>query len=501
MYRQISKLIEQLDKNRSGNILLVGDFMLDEYLIGDTERISPEAPVPIVKVVKREYRLGGAGSVAASLAGLGGKTFCSGILGTDSSGEKMMSLLAEAGIDTSCMLCEASVSTTLKQRMIGLAQHRIHQQLLRVDMEETTSTQKLLIDKIKTKITDIIDTITLIAVEDYNKGLFQDSNLLSWLIGQAKKRNIPLIVDPARIPDFGRYDGASLITPNRWEASLASGIEIKSIGQARRAAELLGKKHNIQSVLITLDKDGMLISDEAVTEHLVTSPKEVFDNTGAGDVVLAALAVGLAEGLSLKDSAILANIGGGWEVQQAGAIPITREQLKFELLSQHRRHQGKMIDRKNLLRELDILRSSGKKIAFTNGCFDLLHPGHVSYLEFAREQGDILVVGMNSDKSVRKIKGPNRPLVNQNERARMLAALQAVDYVVIFDEPSVIGLVKEIKPEVLVKGQDYTVEGVVGHEFVRSYGGEIALAPIEHEYSTTKIIKTIIERHKNGIED
>ena len=230
-----------------------------------------------------------------------------------------------------------------------------------------------------------------------------------------------------------------------------------------------------------------------------TQPRDVYDNTGAGDVVLASLAVGVGEGLDVNDAAVLANIAGGWEVQQSGAVPITRNQLKFELLTQHRRHQGKLIDRAQLICELELLRSAGKKIVFTNGCFDLLHPGHVSYLEFAREQGDLLVVGMNSDSSVKKIKGPNRPLINEKERARMLAALQAVDYVVIFDEPSVIHLIKEIKPDVLVKGQDYSVEGVVGHEFVTSYGGQVALAPIEHEYSTTKIINTIIERaEKDG---
>jgi len=316
------------------------------------------------------------------------------------------------------------------------------------------------------------------------------------LTQQAKKRGLKVLVDPAKISTYERYRGADVITPNRVEAQTASGITIKTIDDARKAGEILRKQHDIKAIVITHDRDGIFISSNEGDEHIPTRPREVFDNTGAGDVVLAALSVGLAEGMDLHNAAVLANVGGGWEVEQAGAVPISREQLIFELLEQNRRHTGKLVERSQLLREVDILRKAGKRIAFTNGCFDLLHPGHVSYLEFAREQGDVLVVGMNSDRSVQSIKGPKRPLISQLDRARMLASLQAVDYVVIFDEPSVIDLVKQVKPDILVKGQDYTVDGVVGHEFVQSYGGRIALAPIEHEYSTSKIINTILERSK-----
>lgn len=497
MYQEISLLVEKLQTVHHEPILIIGDFMLDEYLIGDTDRISPEAPVPILKVTGRQKRLGGAGSVAASLLALGAKTWCAGCVGNDADGKLIFDMLADLDAETSAMVVDDEIPTTLKQRMIGLAQHRNRQQLLRVDMEDSRNYSPELIEKLKTKILPILDQVKLIAVEDYDKGLFSSGELLRWLIIEAKKRNLCVIVDPARITDYARYSDVDIITPNRVETANAAAMAIKTIDDAVTAGRLLHNKFNIKNVIVKLDRDGVLIANSESPLHVPTQPREVFDNTGAGDIVLATLAVALAEGFSLQNAAILANVAGGWEVQQPGVVPITRQQLIYELLAQSRRHTGKLIERSQLLRELEILRAAGKKIVFTNGCFDLLHPGHVSYLEFSREQGDVLVVGMNSDKSVQSIKGPNRPLINQMDRARMLASLEAVDYVVIFDEPSVIGLVEQIRPDILVKGQDYNVQGVVGHEFVQSYGGKIALAPIEHQYSTTKIIQTILDRCKD----
>jgi D-beta-D-heptose 7-phosphate kinase/D-beta-D-heptose 1-phosphate adenosyltransferase len=494
MYNEISELVERLQVRRMEPVLLVGDFMLDEYVYGDTERISPEAPVPVLRAVGRQNRLGGAGSVGANLVSLGAKTYCAGMVGKDGAGETMLKLLSEIGADVSGMLVTDRVSTTVKQRLIGLAQHRIRQQLLRVDFEDAGNYSSELIEALKSQLSPVLDKVRLIAVEDYDKGLFGSGEILKWITAEGARRGKLVLVDPARVSDYERYRGVDVITPNRNEASISSGVEVRTVEDAVKAGEILRKKCGIKSVVVTLDRDGIVIVKDDGFEHIPTRPREVFDNTGAGDVVLAALVVGMAEGMDLRRASILANVGGGWEVEQAGAVPISRDQLIYELLKQNRRHTGKLIERDQLLRELEILRRTGKKIVFTNGCFDLLHPGHVSYLEFAKEQGDVLVVGMNSDQSVKSLKGPNRPLINQLERARMLAALQAVDYVVIFNEPSVMDLVKEIRPEILVKGQDYTVETVVGHEEVQGYGGRVALAPIEHEYSTSKIIKTIIER-------
>jgi len=496
MYNDISQLVEKLQARQVQPILLVGDYMLDEYLYGNTDRISPEAPVPVLKEMDRQKRLGGAGSVGANLACLGAKTFCAGIVGRDWTGETIINLLKESGSDTSAIITHEKIRSTVKLRLIGLAQHRIPQQLLRVDMEDAANYPQELIEDLKAKILPLFDQVRLVAVEDYDKGLFGAGNLIGWITQQAQQRGLKVLLDPARLASYERYRGVDVITPNRREAESASGITIKTIDDAKTAGRILREKYGIKAVVVTLDRDGILISTQEGDEHITTRPREVFDNTGAGDVVLATLSVGMAEGMDLHSASVLANVGGGWEVEQAGAVPISREQLIFELLEQNRRHTGKLVERTQLLREVEVLRKAGKRIVFTNGCFDLLHPGHVSYLEFAREQGDILVVGMNSDHSIQSIKGPKRPLIGQLDRARMLAALQAVDYVVIFDESSVIDLVKQVKPDILVKGQDYTVDGVVGHEFVQSYGGRIALAPIEHQYSTSKIISTILERSK-----
>jgi len=497
MYERISELVSFLDGAQAGPILLVGDFMLDEYLYGDAERISPEAPVPVVRVRNRELRLGGAGSGAASLLGLGCATYCGGIIGSDEAGDKIRSELEQAGAETSCLLTSSSVSTPLKQRLVGLAQHRIRQQLLRVDHESACGgpDEEALLE-LRDCIKKVLPKVKLVALEDYDKGLLA-SGLSQWFIDRAKDLSLPVIVDPAGVADYSRYRGAHLVTPNRLEASLAAGIEIDSVDRAREAARTLRERYAIEFVAVTLDRDGIFLAGPDFSEHVPTERREVFDNTGAGDVVLATLAVSLARGLDLPAAAALANVAGGWEIQQQGAVPITREQLQYELLSRHRSHRGKLVTRAQLLRELRILRQQDKRIAFTNGCFDLLHPGHISIFEFARSQGDVLVVGLNSDRSVRELKGPSRPLINQRDRARMIAALEAVDYVTIFDETSVLPLVEEVRPDVLVKGRkgrDSKPDGVVGYDFVLGYGGRVVLASIDSEYSTTGVINTIIAR-------
>lgn len=495
--KAIAKLIEKLNQRPKARVLLIGDLILDEYYTGDAERISPEAPVPIIKIEKKDTRLGGAGLVAASLTGLGAEVLTVGIIGGDTTGSIIKKMLDEAGINTKGIFIEKDIITPLKQRIIGLAQHRIPQQLLRVDFEEPRPLNKDTVERIKEYIRSVIDYVDAIAIEDYNKFIFVENDIIKFIVENSK--NTPIIVDPAKLADYKRYSSTYIITPNRLEASIASNIDVRSIEDAIKAGKVISKRYNIKNVLLTLDKDGIVIVNKTSAIHIPTTPREVFDNTGAGDVVLATLTYALAEGLSIEEAAVLANIAGGWEVEQRGAVPITRTQLKYELANHRREHKEKLIDRKDLANYLEILKAMGKKIVFTNGCFDLLHPGHVSYLEFARRCGDVLIVGMNSDESVRQIKGPARPLIPQEARARMLAALEAVDYVVIFDEPSVIDLIKEIKPDVLVKGQDYTVEGVVGHEFVQSYGGKVILAPIEHKYSTTSIIEEILKKYKDSV--
>ncbi len=492
MYQRISELVGFLEDVTAKPVLLVGDFMLDEYIYGDAERISPEAPVPVLRVVDRQSQLGGAGSVAASLLALGCKTYCAGVIGGDA-GRRVHSLLEKAGADLSCMVDDDEMETPLKQRLVGLAQHRIPQQLLRVDHENHRPCSQKALVKLKKRVENALHKVAIVAVEDYNKGLLE-GDFGEWLIRRAKELSLPVIVDPAPLKDYSRYRGADVITPNRMEASLASGMGIVSPADAAAAGKMLHDKFDIGAVAVTLDAEGIYVVNDDLSEHITTERRDVFDITGAGDVVLATLVLGLAGGLDLPGAGILANVAGGWEVQQSGAVPITHEQLQWELLQRHRSHRGKVVDQASLLKELEMFRQRGKRVVFTNGCFDLLHPGHISIFEFARGQGDLLVVGVNSDKSTKELKGPTRPLINETDRSRMIAALEAVDYVVIFDDASVQPLIEAIKPEILIKGakgRDAKPDGVVGYDYVVGYGGKVVLAPIETEYSTTSVIQAI----------
>lgn len=494
MYQRISELVEFLDRVEAKPVLLIGDFMLDEYLYGDAERISPEAPVPVLRVRDRARRLGGAGSVAASLLGLGCPTWCAGVIGADATGDAVTDMLAQTGADVSGLVRDSSIVTPLKQRLIGLAQHRNPQQLARVDHERVTPYSASVMDQFKRRVAKILPTASVVAVQDHNKGLVSET-LFGWLVAEAKSHGVPVFVDPALIGDYERYRGATVVTPNRFEASLASGVEIDSAQRANEVGKTLCKRFEFGSAMITLDADGVCLVDRDRCEHIPTERQDVVDVTGAGDVVLATVVFAAAGRLDLSGAGTLANVAGGWEVQQAAVAPITRAQLQWELLHRHRRHRGKVVDRTNLVRELEILREHGTRIVLTNGCFDLLHPGHITSFEFAREQGDLLVVGLNSDRSARTLKGASRPLINQTDRARMIAALEAVDYVVIFDDESVLSLVEDVRPDVLVKGRkgrDRTTAGVVGAEFVEKHGGKVVLAPIETEHSTSGVIEAII---------
>lgn len=496
MDERTSTLVDFLDIAASKPVLLVGDFMLDEYLTGDAERISPEAPVPVLRVVDRQHRLGGSGSVAASLRGLGCVTHCAGVVGTDAPGGILRRMLSEIGADLSCLVDDTSMTTPLKQRLIGLAQHRIPQQLMRVDYEQVHAIGDAVLATLKKRIGEALPSVSAVAIEDYDKGLFA-GDLSRWVIDEARKRNIPVVVDPARISDYDRYRAADVITPNRLEASLASGIRIHTLDDARAAGKILCERFGVRCAMITLDADGIMLVDANGATHVPTERLEVFDITGAGDVVLATLAFAMAAGLDVEGAAMLANVAGGWEVQQIGCTPITRDQLQWELVKRHRRHRGKVVALKHLVRELDLLRRHGKRVVFTNGCFDLLHPGHVTSFEFARSHGDVLVVGLNSDASVRALKGPSRPLIDENNRARMIAALESVDYVVIFSDPSVYTLIQAIQPDILVKGHkgpDSNADAPVGADIVHARGGRVVLAPIENEYSTTSIIDAILSR-------
>jgi len=498
MYRRLLDIVHgwRDPQKPKPTILVVGDLMVDSYLYGDAERLSPEAPVPVLNIERQEMRPGGAAAVANNLLALNADVICCGLIGEDDAGRFLLQQLSNRGADVSGVVQLDNYHTIIKQRLVGLAQGRIPQQLLRADYECNGPMDGRLAEQVAERVSELADRAAVLVVEDYDKGLINES-MIRRLLARCRGLRIGMVVDPARLADYARYAGADWITPNRAETALVTGVKIDSADLAEKAARMLLEKGDFKAVALTLDRDGILAMErDGRCRHLLTHAREVYDVTGAGDMVLATLAMARASGADLFDAAALANVAAGLEVERFGSEPIYPEEIAEHLISRHREHVGKIISIDELLPELDVQRKLGRKIVFTNGCFDLLHPGHVSYLEFAARQGDMLVVGMNSDRSVRILKGENRPITPQIDRARMLAALEVVDYVVIFDDPSVESLVRQVRPDVLVKGEDWGYDGVVGREFVESYGGRIALAKLERQYSTTRIINRIVERAK-----
>jgi len=481
-------LLKTITRLGSPKVLLVGDFMLDSYIYGDALRISPEAPVQVLKVVKRDYCGGGASSVAADVLTLGAQCVCVGTVGNDANGRRLMDILTTMNADTRGILTLDNRPTICKERIIGLAQHRHRQQLLRVDEECTdplsASDYTQLLDAFQSHLTEC----DVVCLQDYNKGLLQE-DFCRRLIRAARKANKPVLVDPPLGQDYSKFAGATLMTPNRKEASTAVGFAIETIDDARRAAVALRDRLAMEAAVITLDKEGVYYCSADAAEHLPTIPRTVYDVTGAGDMMLAMTAVAIAAGADLRTALQLANIAGGLEVEKFGVATVSVDEIVNEILTRHRGKTGKIHDRQTLPMELDYHRKQHETIVFTNGCFDVLHRGHIEYLQFCKRQGDIVVVGLNSDSSVRQLKGPTRPINNQHDRAALLAALECVDYVTIFDEPDPLNLIMAVRPDVLVKGADWAQKGVIGREFVESYGGRVELAQLVEGKSSTLTIE------------
>lgn len=472
----------------SPRVLLVGDFMLDAYIYGDALRISPEAPVQVLKVVRREHSCGGAASVAADVLAMGARCFCIGIIGSDDNGRLLSRLLTERGADISGLTEIPNRPTICKQRIIGLAQHRHRQQLLRIDEEITEPLSKTQYDALLKLYISQLPQCDVVCLQDYNKGML-DAGFCQALIQEAKKTGKKVLVDPPPTNDYTKFTGATLMTPNRKETSLATGMAVDTMEAAKRAAVHLHKTLHLEASVITLDKEGAYLHTAELSEHLPTHPRTVYDVTGAGDMMLAAIAVVLGAGCDFHTAVAISNIAAGLEVEKFGVATVTIEEIVHELVSQRHSQAGKVRDIEHLAEELGYHRKNNKKIVFTNGCFDVLHIGHIHYLRFCKDKGDILVVGMNSDSSVRQIKGPDRPINNQTERAEVLAALEFVDYVVIFDQPDPLHLVEQVCPDILVKGADWAQKGVIGREFVEARGGQVILAPLVEGKSSTATIE------------
>jgi len=485
MYENLLKAVTKLGTPK---VLLVGDFMLDAYIYGDAERISPEAPVPVLKVTRTDYGCGGAGLVAANLCALGAVPLCVGVIGDDANGKKLKELLKEKGADISGLMTVPDRPTTTKQRLIGLAQHRHQQQLFRMDNESTEPLTERQYARLEKIFEGKLRQANNVCLQDYNKGVLADL-FCKKVIRLAAKAHKRVLVDPSPISDYSKYAGASLITPNRYETGKGVGFEVKTIGDAARAARRLVQKLKLEAIVITLDKEGAYLKSPGFNEQIPTRPRNVYDVTGAGDTVLATLALTLAAGCDFRTAVQLSNIAGGIEVEKFGSATVSIDELITEIAYLNRGGEGKIRSVDSLLAELAWRRKRNQKIVFTNGCFDVIHRGHIEYLKFCKEHGDVVVVGLNSDSSVRAIKGPDRPIHNQLDRAAVLAALETVDYITIFNEPTPLNLIKKVRPDVQVKGQDWEKKGVVGAEFVKSYGGRLILAPLVKGKSSTLVIK------------
>lgn len=474
---------------RGRRVLLIGDLILDRYIYGDAERISPEAPVPVLRAVETREAVGGAANVAACLAALGCKVTCFGAIGADLHGETLRRLMAELGVDLSGVVAHPTRPTTTKTRLVGLAQHRHRQQLLRLDEEDVRAFDHGFSRTFLAMAVSQVQHADAVCLEDYDKGLI-DSELAQAVIAEAKKQRRPVLVDPARLKDYSRYRGATIITPNRQELSIATGRSAATISDAADAAIELVLRNDFGAAVVTVDRDGaVVVPADAAWEHLPTIPRSIYDNTGAGDAVLAMLAAATAAGADLVSATRLANIAGGLEVEKFGCVPIATDEVLAELRLEYRAENGKLCGVEELASELQLRRDRGETVALTNGCFDILHAGHVDFLKRARREATVLVVGLNSDVSVlAQNKGPGRPVNRFADRAAVVGALECVDYVVGFEDPTPEALVRKLRPNVLVKGEDWANKGVVGREFVEAHGGRVVLLPLVDGLSTTAII-------------
>ncbi len=461
-------------------ILVAGEVVLDRYLWGEVSRISPEAPIPVLQVNRREERPGNAAFVCANLAAFGAVPAVLSVIGADASGSAVRNMLAGLGVDTSTLVEDSERPTIVKERLLGAVQstRRAIQQLLRVDNEDARRLSAAIERELLLRIERELPHADGVLVCDINKGLLTPA-VLKAIIEGARRQGKPVIVDPRMSDDFSIYQGASALTPNRYETERATGMRLAMPAQWEPAARKLIADVGLDACLITLDRDGMFLATRGGAPlHITTAPREVYDVTGAGDVVLAVFGLFLIAGAGTQTAATLANAAAGLEVGKQGAAVVTRTELAQALKRAHHGSAGKILSLAELTAVLERRRAEGLRVAFTNGCFDLLHAGHVESLEFARSQADLLVVGLNDDASVRQIKGDSRPVYPAVDRARLLAALEAVDYVVIFGDVRAENIIRAVRPDVLVKGQDWEGKTVDGAEFVESHGGRVVFARI-----------------------
>ena len=472
------------------SVLVVGDLMLDEYLYGAVDRISPEAPVQIVSWRDQKSGLGGAANVANNLVRAGCRVFLAGVVGSDAAGEELLKSANSAGIDTADVITDRQRPTTLKTRVIAHGQ-----QVIRIDREAreqiAANPMGALLERFRSRIR-IVDGVIL---SDYAKGVLTPEFCATAIEAAHKERKL-VLVDP-KGHDFTKYRGAFLLTPNKAELGQATQLPVRNDDEIRRAALTLLSQTSCEAVLVTRSEEGMSLYTKPGTEtHIPTEARGVFDITGAGDTVISMLARVLFAGHDPETAARLANIAAGIKVSKFGAAPVSIDEISTWIHERENAGRQKLVELAQARQLVSLARSQARKVVFTNGCFDLLHAGHVQLLQKAKELGNLLIVAINDDASVRQLKGAGRPVISARDRAKIIAALEPVDYVMIFSDLTPVRLIKEVMPDVLVKGGNYSLEEVVGREEVERYGGRVALIPTTEAQSSSQMIKEIVARYQ-----
>ncbi|MGE4538272.1 MAG: D-glycero-beta-D-manno-heptose 1-phosphate adenylyltransferase [Desulfovibrio sp.] len=481
------------DSLADARVLVVGDLMLDRFVRGKVSRISPEAPIPILAIEDEAAMPGGAGNVVRNLRALDVHVSCAGVVGDDAAGRELDGLLADLTGGRARLVPEPGRRTAVKTRYVSGSHH-----LLRTDFETVAPVSAASEQALADAALALLPEATAVVVSDYGKGGVTPG-LLATLIAEAARREIPVVVDPKGV-DFTRYRGASVITPNKAELAAATRATLANDAQYARAARTLILTHGFGAICVTRSEEGLsLYPAHGPATHIRAAGREVYDVSGAGDTVAAILAAGIAVGAPLGLAAALANIGAGIVVGKVGTAVAHPDELRLAVLRQSGEDAGqKELSRERAAEMADLWRRLGLTVGFTNGCFDLLHPGHAAMLDGARRECDRLIVGLNSDASVRRLKGPTRPVQDEAARARMLASLASVDAVVIFDEDTPLELIKAVRPDMLAKGGDYTLETVVGADVVTGYGGRVVLVPLTPDRSTTGLIRRISDSSRSA---
>lgn len=484
MFQAPAQVFRTVEERFGGRrVLVVGDLMLDVYLHGDVSRISPEAPVPVVRLRRRSEVAGGSGNVLLNLVGLGLETQAVGLIGDDAAGTRLRRRLEDVGVSIEGLVTVPGGITTTKTRVVS-GQH----QLIRLDEEAADAVDTSLAAHLIDAVRDALDQgVAAVILSDYAKGVLS-AEVCRAVIEEARRRGVPVLVDP-KDRSFAKYAGATTLTPNLREFEMVTGLTTPDGPEFASAGERLRQELNLDFLVVTCGDKGISYFHQEGLAHHPALAREVFDVSGAGDTVLATLAAGLVAGLGLDDAIRLANLAAGVVVGKAGTTPIARNELLDAIRGEpFTGASTKVLALEDLTRLVNEWRARGDRVVFTNGCFDLLHVGHVTLLANARREGTRLIVGLNTDRSVRALKGPSRPVVNQDDRAHVLAGLTSVDAVVLFDEDTPLRLIEQLQPDVLVKGGDYREAEVVGADLVKTWGGRVAIIPLVEGRSTTRMI-------------